>query len=135
MNVDAVTLSRVASIVIGIIWIDAGGGKAMNMRRFVGDILSYRLVRKPVAIVVARLIVCLELTTGISLIIDLQRRLWLSVTIGLVGLFTVLILSRPNSALRKDCGCGRLLVITGRHTVIRNVVIIVVAGVAMSLSQ
>ncbi|MCX5893792.1 MAG: hypothetical protein NTW80_12645 [Deltaproteobacteria bacterium] len=107
MSVPAkLRLLRLFEIILGVIFVYAGGLKLLRPDDFAAAVLAYRLV--PVALVgaVAVALPWLEAAAGLFLVLGLKRRSCLLILGWLAGAFLLGMLITATRGLKIDCGCG-----------------------------
>lgn len=97
---------RLLEIILGGLFIYAGGLKLLYPNDFAAAVLAYQLL--PVALVgpAAAVIPCLEVAAGLFLVLGLKRRSCLLILGWLAGAFLLVMLITAARGLKIDCGCG-----------------------------
>jgi uncharacterized membrane protein YphA (DoxX/SURF4 family) len=96
-------LYPVSRVVIGLLFIWAGGGKLMEPKVFARSLSQYGLVPEPLLIPIAIGLPLVEVLAGIGLIFDVGLGLWIIAAL-LIAFLMVLGYGIANN-LDVDCGC------------------------------
>jgi len=98
----ALTLARLA---LGGIFLYAALNKIIDPLGFVTDILHYRLIGYPVAVVVDFYLPWVELVCGVGVIFRWRERAALSIISSLCVVFTIALFSAWLRGIDLSCGC------------------------------
>jgi hypothetical protein len=100
-----VLLTRTLAILVGLVFVYAGGIKLIHPLQFASDITNYQIVPWAVAISLALYLPWLEIFCGLALIFYRLLEGALSLTIGLMLLFIGVSISAKARGLDITCGC------------------------------
>jgi hypothetical protein len=119
-------LSLVFRILLGALFLLAGGLKFLDPAAFAQEIDRYQLVPWWICAILALFLPSLEICVGLGLLTRRFSRGALAWTIGLLALFSVALLSAMLRGLSIDCGCfGRVWQSTGTFwPLVRNLVLL-----------
>jgi uncharacterized membrane protein YphA (DoxX/SURF4 family) len=125
-----------ARLILGSVFLLSGFLKAHDIQNFSNTIISTALIDQRFAYSAANIVIFVELIIGSSLIIgcNLLKMLWASM--GLLAVFTILILSSLLGAINlKSCGCfGRISTHDLSYfELIRNLLLIILNLLALKL--
>lgn len=99
------TLSLIARMVLGVVFLVAGAEKLGALDQFGHAIANYQIVPIPLVNIAALLFVWFEITAGILLIAGAAVRGSALVSSALLVAFLIAILTAMARGLKIDCGC------------------------------
>jgi uncharacterized membrane protein YphA (DoxX/SURF4 family) len=122
-------IGRLALIATGVIFIMAGGLKALDPGRFTEQVAGYEFLPAALAPVVTYLLIPLEVALGVALIVDYRRRWALAgAVVLLVGFLGLMAHTWATGGNVSECGCfGSFVQRTPAETVIEDLVFIAIA--------
>ncbi|MFI5955130.1 MauE/DoxX family redox-associated membrane protein [Cryptosporangium sp. NPDC051539] len=98
-------LPLAARLVLGVVWLWAGGAKATDLAASVRAVRAYQLLPDGVATVVGAGLPWLEIVLGLLLIAGAAVRFGALFSAVLLMVFLIGIISAAARGLRIDCGC------------------------------
>lgn len=98
-------LTLAARLVLGGVWLWAGGAKATDLAASVRAVRAYQLLPDGVATVVGAGLPWLEIVLGLLLVVGVAVRFGSIFSAALLVVFLVGIISAAARGLRIDCGC------------------------------
>ena len=102
-------LFRLFEIILGGLFVYAGGLKLWHPYEFAEAVLAYRLLPAALAGTAAAVLPWLEVAAGLLLALGLKRRSCLLILGWLAGAFLLVMLITAARGLKIDCGCGLFL--------------------------
>ena len=98
-------LGLVARLVVGCVWILAGGLKLTHVAESIDAVRAYRILSPQVAEWVGTGLPAIELVVGLALVLGVMTRGAAVVSVLLLAVFVVGIASVWARGIRIDCGC------------------------------
>jgi hypothetical protein len=139
MNSVIASVVEAAALLTGLVLTGAGQAKVFAPATFAAQIADYRVIPKAMARVSARVISSLELLAGAMLVVGAfayqpLRRMGAVLALLLFLLFVAALLSAFARGRKIACACfggsGELETV-GIHSIVRTVMLMVIAGVAI----
>lgn len=119
------TSLRLLAVILGVIYLISGIGKAMDINTFTDIIVQYSHEKIRF---ISPLIVGTEITLGFGLILGAFPRQFAAVSLCVLVFFTIFLVIGFISGKLDDCGCfGILLKINPLVALLRNVVMLVIS--------
>ena len=123
------------ALLVGGTFIVAGVLKSLDVEGFARDIALHGIIGPGPAWLAARLLIPLEIATGVAAIVGYRRRLALAVLLAMLVLFIGATGIAWYTGHTEGCGCfGRYAARTPKDVIVEDLVLAAAAGVGLLLS-